>query len=226
MREPPLHIWTLDPDEAIRLQQNLRQRLVLTWDDRPVITIGGVDVRYTDDSVGAAIAVFQYPGLALVGAVTADAPLIFPYIPGLLVFRIGPAILAAWEQLLLKPDLLLFHGHGIAHPRGMGLASHMGIWLNTPSIGVAKTRLYGCQSDVGLNSGEWSVLFDESDPNQVIGSLLRTRLNTRPVYVSAGHLIDLQHSIAFVLACCRDHRMPEPLRSAHTTAYARKQKDK
>lgn len=214
----PLHPWTPDPHEAIRLQEILRHQLVLTWDDRQVNTVGGVDVSYTGNLVCAAIAIFRYPDLTCLSAVTGEAPQRFPYIPGLLTYRVGPAILSAWMKLPDKPDLLFFHGHGIAHPRGIGLASQMGMWLKTPSIGVAMRRLYGFQTDIGLEKGEWSELVDESDSNHVIGALLRTRVNTLPVYVSAGHLIDLPHSIAFVLSCCRGYRLPEPVRMAHKIA--------
>lgn len=130
----------------------------------------------------------------------------------------GPAILAAWEKLTLKPDLILIHGHGIAHPRGLGLASHVGLWLNLPTIGTAKTRLYGCHSEAGSQVGEWSELLDEGDPKHVIGAVLRTQVNTKPVYVSQGHLIDLPHSVKFVMVCCRGYRMPEPIHAAHNIA--------
>jgi len=210
--------WTNDIDEAIQLQGDLRERLMLTWDDRTVSTIGGIDVSCTGTSVLAAIAVFRYPDLTRLGTVTGEAPQGFPYIPGLLAFRVGPAILSTWEKLSHKPDLILIHGHGIAHPRGLGLASHVGLWLNLPTIGIAKTRLYGIQAEAGPNINEWSELLDEDDPKRVIGAVLRTQVNTKPVYVSAGHLIDLPHAIRFVLACCRGNRMPEPIRAAHMVA--------
>jgi deoxyribonuclease V len=209
-----------NPEQAIRLQKTLCQRLVLTWDDHSVNTIGGIDASYTSNSIYAAIAVFLYPEITWLYSVTGEAPQAFPYIPGLLAYRVGPAIQAAWEKLPLKPGLLMFHGHGIARPRGIGLASQMGLWLETPSIGVAKRRLYGCQSEIGPNVGQWSELLDEIGPQRLIGAVLRTRVHTQPVYVSAGHLIDLQHSITFVSACCRGNRLPEPIRVAHRVAYA------
>jgi deoxyribonuclease V len=214
----PLLPWTYDISEAIRVQDNLRQRLVLAWDDRSVKAIGGVDVGYMGESMCAAIAVFHYPNLDRLGTVTGEATQVFHYVPGLLAFRVGPAILTAWERLKDKPDLILIHGHGTAHPRGLGLASHIGLWLNIPTIGVAKTRLYGNHSELGSQLGEWSELMDEGDSKHVIGAVLRTQVNIKPVYVSPGHLIDLQHSIEFVLACCRGYRLPEPIRAAHETA--------
>jgi deoxyribonuclease V len=211
--------WTYNLEEAIHLQESLRQRLVLSWDNRPVNVLAGVDFSYTASStIRASIAMFSYPDLAHQQAVVGEAPQTFPYISGLLAYRVGPAILAAWEKLKYKPDVLLIHGHGVAHPRGVGLASHIGLWINTPTIGVAKTRLYGQQTEIGSNVGDWSDLFDENDPNNIIGAVLRTRGECKPIYVSAGHLIDLPHAIEFVLASCRGCRMPEPLRLAHHAA--------
>jgi deoxyribonuclease V len=215
--------WTYNIQEAIQLQESLRQRLVLAWDGRLVNVIAGVDFIYSGSStVRAGIALFSYPDLAHIHAVVGEAPQTFPYISGLLAFRVGPAILAAWEKLKQIPDVLLVHGHGIAHPRGVGLASHIGLWINTPTIGVAKTRLYGLQTEIGPHMGDWTELIDESDPNNVIGAVLRTREDCKPIYGSAGHLIDLAHSIQFVQASCRGCRMPEPLRSARHAAVTYK----
>src|SRR5687767_1960166 len=165
-----LHIWDLTPEEAARVQAELRNRLILTWDKRPVATIGGVDVSIKIDpatghgagSARAAIVVLSYPDLTPFEGVIADAPLVFPYIPGLLAFREGPAVLAAWSKLQNKPDLLMFDGQGIAHPRGIGIASQMGLWLERPTIGVAKSRLYGRHSEVGPGRGDRAVLLDKS----------------------------------------------------------------
>ncbi len=217
-----LHPWTLDPDEAIRLQEDLRQKLVLTWDDRKVGTVAGVAIQEIGGSVVAAIAVFRYPDLTPESTFTGEAPPSFPYIPGLLVYRVGPAILNAWQKITNKPDLLLIQAHGIAHPRGVGMASHVGLWLNIPTVGVAKTLLYGCESDVNIKAGDWTKLLDEHNSRRIIGAVLRTCDSAKPVYVSAGHLIDLPHSIAFVLPCCRDRRLPEPIRSAQQAASALK----
>jgi deoxyribonuclease V len=144
-----LHSWDLTPQEAMRVQNEFRERLVLRWDGRPVTTVGGVDVSIKTESARAALVVLRFPELTPLEGVVADAPLVFPYIPGLLAFREGPAVLAAWHKLQNKPDLLMFDGQGIAHPRGAGIASHMGLWLERPTIGVAKSRLYGLLIDVG-----------------------------------------------------------------------------
>ena len=197
------------------MQLRLREKLLLTWDRRPLRSVGGVDVAITGDRARAAIVVLRYPELTPLRSVIGEAWLSFPYVPGLLAFREGPAVLAAWEKLQFKPDLLLFDGQGIAHPRGFGLAAHIGLWLETPSIGVAKSRLYGLYSEVGPCFGEWSKLRDELDPEHVIGAVLRTRENTKPLFISPGHLIDLAYAVSFVLGCCRGFRLPEPARQAH-----------
>jgi deoxyribonuclease V len=218
MSQHELHPWTLDPAEAVRVQAALRERLILVWDGRAVTTIGGADVGIEGETARAAMVVLRYPDLAPLEGVTADAPLVFPYVPGLLAFREGPAILAAWEKLQTKPDLLMFDGQGIAHPRGIGIASQMGLWLERPSIGVAKSRLYGRHAEPGPKRGDLAELHDESDPTRVIGAVLRTRVNVNPVYVSIGHLIDLPHCVEFVLRCCTQYRLPEPTRWAHKVA--------
>jgi deoxyribonuclease V len=215
MSLPPLHPWVLDPDEAIFLQSRLRERLVLTWDRRPVTSVGGVDVGFAGDQACAAIVVLRYPEMTPLSTVTAVGALAFPYIPGLLAFREGPVILAAWERLPFKPDLLMFDGQGIAHPRGLGIASQMGLWLEMPAIGVAKSRLYGRHTEVGPRFGNQSELQDEHDPGRIIGAVVRTREKSKPLYISPGHLIDLENAVRFVQACCHGHRLPEPSRWAH-----------
>ena len=212
-----LHPWTLDPEEAVRVQERLRQRLVLDWDNPPVRTLAGVDVGLKDDVARAAIAVFRFPELEPLEGVIADAPLNFPYIPGLLAFREGPAVLAAWEKLAN----LLFDGQGIAHPRGIGIASMMGLWFDRPAVGVAKSRLYGRFQEPGPNPGDRSDLFDPQYPDRVIGAVLRTRANARPLFISPGHKIDVIQAVDFVLRCSRGYRLPEPTRWAHLLAGGR-----
>lgn len=217
-----LHPWTLSPDEAVKVQTELRSRLVLAWDGREIATIGGVDVSLQGDQARAAIVVLHFPRLIPLESAVASVPLTFPYIPGLLAFREGPAVLAAWQQLRHRPDLLLFDGQGIAHPRGIGIASQMGLWLERPTIGVAKSLLYGRHHQPGLQRGDQATLYDVHQPERVIGVVLRTRENTNPVYVSPGHLIDLPHAVAFVLQCCTRYRLPEPTRWAHRVAGGEK----
>ena len=212
-----LHSWELSPEEAIAVQQSLRRRLVLQWDGRAVETIGGVDVSLTDQEARAAIVVLRLADLTPIEGVIAGAPLVFPYVPGLLAFREGPAILAAWERLQNKPDLIMFDGQGIAHPRGIGIASQMGLWLERPTIGVGKSRLYGQFDPPGPNAGDASDLLDPQT-HEIIGAVLRTRAGANPVFVSPGHRIDLPHAVDFVMRCARGYRLPEPTRWAHKLA--------
>lgn len=213
-----LHSWNLSSSEARNLQETLRHRVVLEWDGRLVTTVGGVDVALRQGVARAAIVVLRYPDLTPLAAVTADVPIAFPYVPGLLSFREGPAILAAWERLSLRPDLIMFDGQGIAHPRGFGLAAHLGLWLERPTLGVAKSRLYGNHREPGPKKGDTAFLTDERDPGRVIGTVLRTRTAVKPVYVSPGHLMDTIHSAQFALACAIKYRLPEPIRWAHRAA--------
>ena len=218
------HSWDLSAEEAIRVQKEMRERLVLNWDGGPVHTIGGVDVSIKNEAARAAIVLIRFPELTPFEAVTADAPLVFPYVPGLLAFREGPAVLAAWELLQNKPDLLMFDGQGIAHPRGVGIASHMGLWLERPTIGVAKSRLYGKHDEVGPRHGDHADLIDKN--GNVIGTVLRAKERTNPLYISPGHLMDVRHATEFVLACLAGYRLPEPTRWAHKVAGGEKLPDR
>jgi len=211
-----LHNWDLTPEEAARVQIDLRQRLILNWDNRPVTMIGGVDVSIKPETARAAIVVLSYPELKPIEAVVADANLIFPYIPGLLSFREGPAVLLAWSKLQNKPDLIMFDGQGIAHPRRIGIASQMGLWLERPTIGVAKSRLYGRHEEVGPQRGARGDLLDKS--GNLIGTVLRTREKSNPLFISPGHLMDVEHATQFVVNCCTGYRLPEPTRWAHKVA--------
>jgi deoxyribonuclease V len=213
-----LHTWTLNPAEAMQVQASLRELLVLQWDGRDISTVGGVDVSLGEDTAHCAAVVFTYPDLQPIASAVADAPLVFPYIPGLLAFREGPAVLAAWERLEVKPELIMFDGQGIAHPRGVGIASQMGLWLERPTIGVAKSRLYGQHEPPGPNRGDWAALHEPRRHDHVIGGVLRSKPKTNPLFVSPGHLMDVPHAIDFVLRCCTAYRLPEPTRWAHKVA--------
>ena len=213
-----LHAWNLEPKQAIAMQAELRPRLALAWDGREVASVGGVDVHVQAGQARAAIVVLHYPELTPVEVATAERPISFPYIPGLLTFREGPVVLAAWERLETRPDLLLFDGQGIAHPRGIGLAAHLGLWLGCPSIGVAKTWLYGEHDEPGRLRGEFSELRSPHEAGAVIGAVVRTRTNVKPVYVSPGHMIDVPHAVEYALGCCTRYRLPETTRWAHRVA--------
>lgn len=212
-----LHSWTLDPAQAVQLQNELRQRIALQWDGRRVNTVAGVDMSLTDEKAHAAIVVLRFPDLTAIEGVTADAPLNFPYVPGLLSFREGPAILAAWAKLQHLPDLVMIDGQGIAHPRSIGIASHMGLWLQRPTIGVGKSKLYGTFEMPGPNAGDATDLIDPKTKH-IIGAVLRSKVRSNPLFISPGHLIDVPRAVDFVMQCLRGYRLPEPTRWAHNVA--------
>lgn len=213
-----LHRWNLNPKTAVRVQRELSRQVALSWDGRDVRSVAGIDVSVKNGRARAAIVVLGFPNLEPIEGVTAEADALFPYVPGLLTFREGAVILSAWEKLTLRPDLLLFDGQGIAHPRGFGLAAHMGLWLDRPSIGVAKSRLYGLYEPPGPDKGDVANLLDERDRDRVVGAVLRTRTRVKPVYVSPGHRIDVATAVRFTLACCTRYRLPETTRWAHRIA--------
>ncbi|MBI3287129.1 MAG: deoxyribonuclease V [Chloroflexi bacterium] len=206
-----LHSWEVSPAEGRRIQEELHGKLIATWDGRAVRSVAGVDVGLEDDTARAAVVVLSYPELAPLQESAARVPVRFPYIPGLLAFREGPAILAALEKLRSEPDLFLFDGQGTAHPRRLGIASHIGVILDVPAIGCAKSLLIGNYHEPSEEAGSYSNLYDREE---VVGAVVRTRRGVQPVYVSVGHLIDLENAIDFVLKCCRGYRLPEPLRWA------------
>ena len=210
----------LTPSEAIELQKSLRGMVVRRWDGREVRTIAAADVHFPTRGISrAALAVVSFPGLEPVESIVRDSRTSFPYIPGLLSFREIPPIMKAWKELRTLPDLLLCDSHGTAHPRGLGMASHLGIDLGIPSIGCAKSHLFGRYEEPGPERGERSPVTGRS--GMVIGSVLRTRTGVRPVYVSPGHMIDLRTAIRIVLACSPKYRIPVPLAMAHKAAGTR-----
>lgn len=214
-----LHEWSLSPRDAAQLQTELAGRLVHRWNRRRrVRTVAGVDVSVKGGLSRAAIVLLSFPQLEPFAAVTAERVTPFPYVPGLLTFREGPVILDAWARLPEEPDLVLFDGQGIAHPRHVGLAAHMGLWLDRPTIGCAKSRLYGTYEMPGPRKGESSPLVDEKDDRLVIGRVLRSRSNVKPLFVSPGHRTDVEHAARLTFDCCRSYRLPEPTRWAHRIA--------
>jgi len=215
MKVPSLHRWDLPPKEAMEVQQSLLAKLVQHNELSQVRTVAGVDMGIAGDQAHAAIVVLSFPDLKPVEAAQAEAPLDFPYIPGLLAFREGPAILAAAERLQIEPDLFIFDGQGLAHPRRMGIASHIGVILDKPSIGCAKSRLCGEHGQVGPNVGDYAELHHQG---QVIGAVLRTREGVKPVFISIGHKVALPTAIDYVLRCGAGYRLPEPTRWAHRVA--------
>lgn len=219
MRLHRRHRWDLTPQDAMALQQELRASVVA---DRPldlasVRLVAGVDVSVKDDLSQAAVVVATFPDFRVVETARAIRPTPFPYVPGLLSFREGPVLEEAFESLATEPDLFVFDGNGLAHPRRIGLASHMGLWLGRPTVGSAKTRLTGRHEPVPPEKGAWTPLIDKGE---VVGAALRTRAGTNPIFVSPGHLIDLASAIELVLRCAPKYRLPEPIRLAHKAAGA------
>jgi len=212
--------FDVSPAEAIALQKRLRRLVSRRRRGGDPALVAGADVHFpARDRALAAIAVLAFPGLEPVETVTREAPCTLPYIPGLLSFREIPAILAAWEDLSSRPDLVICDGHGIAHPRGFGLASHLGLALDLPAVGCAKSPLCGRWEEPGADRGDRSRVLDAA--GQTIGYCLRTRAGVRPVWVSVGHMIDLRAAARIVLACAPLFRLPEPSRAAHRLAGGR-----
>ncbi len=211
------HRWDLSTTEASALQAELAERVIAktTFDPSSVRTVAGVDVSIRKGLARAAVVVLRLTDLTPVDCATAEAPVAYPYVPGLLTFREGPTVLGALEQLSIWPDLLIFDGQGIAHPRRIGLAAHMGVILDHPSIGCAKSRLTGTDSVPGDCVGDWEPLIDGGE---VIGAIVRSRAGVRPLYVSIGHRVDLATAIELVLRCTRGYRLPETTRYAHRVA--------
>jgi len=212
-----LHRWDLSPKDAILLQGQLREKCVIKrLPVKNIRLIAGVDVSVKDDLSKAAIVVLRYPGLEIVETVASTVKTVFPYVPGLLTFREGPVILECLKKLKAEPDVFIFDGQGLAHPRKMGLATHMGIILNRPSIGSAKSHLYGAYQAAGKKKGDFSLMTDTD--GIAIGAVLRTRDNTNPVFVSPGHLIDIPSAVKIILNCSPKYKIPEPIRAAHRAA--------
>lgn len=198
-------------DEARDLQVRLREKVRIAPLKKDPGYVAGVDAAFSEDKVFAAACLYLFPELALLEERSAVRKLSFPYVPGYLAFREGPAIMAALELLPRRPDLILVDGQGIAHPRGMGIASYLGVLSGIPAIGCAKSRLVGEHDEPGRKKGDCSPLRFE---NKTIGAVLRTRDDTRPLFISPGHMIDLDSSIRLALACTGAFRIPEPLRCA------------
>lgn len=211
------HAWPLTAEEAIVIQQELRQEVITTDQLGEVKYVAGVDVGFESQGTitRAAIAVLSFPDLQLQEQAIARRPTTFPYIPGFLSFREVPAVLDALEQVTIIPDLLLCDGHGIAHPRRLGIACHIGLLADLPAIGVAKSLLVGKHADVPEERGAWQPLQHRGD---TIGAVLRSRVGTKPLYISSGHRISLPTAIDYVMRCTTKYRLPETTRHAHKLA--------
>jgi deoxyribonuclease V len=210
-----LHPWDLSAREAIALQKVLAGQVEVSGGvPNPLKRVAGVDVSYRrrGGQFHAAVVVLDYHSMSILETATASGAVTFPYIPGLLSFRELPILLQAFLKLSVPPDLILADAQGVAHPRRLGLASHLGLWLDLPTVGCAKSRLCGEGAVPEGDKGAWTPLYDDGE---VIGRLLRTKARVRPLYISAGHKIDLQSAAEVVMHCCRGYRLPEPTRQAH-----------
>jgi deoxyribonuclease V len=214
MTSPALHSWDLTHGEAVEVQKRLRNLVRLQPLDRPVETIAGADISYNkfSETVYAGIVVLSLPDLRIIESAGVRSVAKFPYVPGLLSFREAPSLIEAWEKLRTKPDVLMLDGQGIAHPRRFGIACHLGILLDWPTIGCAKSILVGRYGDLGLEAGSRSPLVDKGEQ---VGVALRTKNKVAPVYVSPGHLIDLDSAVDLVLRSTTKYRLPETTRQAH-----------
>jgi len=212
------HKWNLTPKQAVQIQEELRSRVVMEpIEPHNIRLIAGVDVGLPRGAKNAraAVAVLNYQSMEVVEHVTAELPVAFPYIPGLLSFREMPVILKAMQMLATQPDIFMVDGHGYAHPRRFGLACHLGVWLNQATIGCGKSILIGKQTPLGNQRGDVAYL---EDAGEIIGAAVRTRDKVKPVYISVGHQTDLSSAIQITLDCGRGVRLPEPIRWAHRLA--------
>ncbi|MBW1974017.1 MAG: endonuclease V [Deltaproteobacteria bacterium] len=212
------------PKDAIRLQKELAGKVVICPLPANFRFLGASDLGYFSLPAGdrgkdrfcvAVILVFDWPDLNLVDEASHVASVTFPYVPGLLSFREVPAMLEAWRKLCIKPDVFLCDGQGIAHPRGIGLASHLGVILDIPTVGCAKKRLCGTHDELPLQKGSRTPLFFQG---RQVGVVYRSRTGVKPLYISPGHRADIDSSVKVVEKCIGKYRIPEPLRQAHRRA--------
>jgi len=212
-----LHNWDVSAKQAVEIQKKLAAQVDNHGSIGTPSLIAGVDVSGANERgiARAAIVILNYPDLNTIDTVTIEAEVSFPYVPGLLSFREMPILIKAFEKLDAVPHLVLVDGQGIAHPRRLGLAAHLGLFLDLPTIGCAKSRLVGTHGELPDEAETWTELFDG---NEVIGATVRTKIKTNPLYVSVGHKISLPKAIYWTLQCCKKHRLPEPTRLAHQAA--------
>jgi deoxyribonuclease V len=211
--------WDISPKEAVAEQNRLRGEVIT---DRPldlggIRRVAGVDVSVKNNVSRAAVVVTTFPDFEPVETAVAQMPTPFPYVPGLLSFREGPVLEETFSRLRHVPDVFIFDGSGYLHPRRIGIACHMGLWLGVPTIANAKSRLCGTHDEVGPERGAWQAVIDRGE---TIGAALRTRAGCKPVFVSPGHLADLDSTVALILACAPRFRLPQPIRLAHNAAGA------
>jgi len=211
---PDLHPWNVTYEEAIKIQMRLKDEVILKKIERKIDHIAGLDVSYAKggNRVWAGVVVLDFPSLVKIEEGWTQKRISFPYIPGLLSFREIPALLEVLRRLEVEPDLIFCDGQGIAHPRGLGIASHLGVLVHKPTIGCAKSRLVGEFNPVGEERGEYVYLRYQ---NRVIGAVVRTRSRVKPIFTSPGYGVMLTDCIRFVLETSPTYRIPEPTRQAH-----------
>lgn len=205
------------PEEAIKLQRKLANSVLLQPLSLDFSVLAAADLAYVKeaDSYVAVVVTFSWPDLKQLEIVSHVGKVRFPYIPGLLSFREVPPVFEACQRLKEKPEVFLCDGQGIAHPRGLGLASHLGLLLDIPTVGCAKTRLCGYHEKLGTEKGARTLLYFD---NRVVGMVLRSRTGVKPLYISPGHRADIESSVRLVEKCLGKYRIPEPLRVAHREA--------
>jgi deoxyribonuclease V len=215
MKAKALHSWQVTTHEAIAIQKQLRAQVITHNTVGEIRYIAGADIATSKDSpkAYAGVVVLSYPDLEVVEEQAVADEIAFPYVPGLLTFREGPALIKVFEQLRREPDVIVFDGQGLAHPRGMGIATHMGLVFDKPTIGCAKSLLFGRYQEPDQAKGTWADLRDPQ--GQIIGAVVRSKHKTTPIFVSIGHRIDLPTATQLLLHCTRGFRIPEPTRLAH-----------
>ncbi|MFB2923494.1 MULTISPECIES: deoxyribonuclease V [Aerosakkonema] len=214
------HDWPLTAEEAIPIQQELAKEVITSDELATVQYVAGVDAGFQDSGsiTRAAVVVLSFPDLQLQEQAIAYRPTTFPYVPGFLSFREVPTVLDALEKLTITPDLILCDGQGIAHPRRFGIACHLGLLIDIPTIGVAKSLLVGKHEELPLERGAWKPLLHR---RETIGAALRTRMGVKPVYVSSGHRVSLLTAIDYVMRCTTKYKLPETTRLADKLASNR-----
>jgi len=213
LAEPLRHPWNLSPKEAVQLQREIAAQVCLRDDFGKIQTVAGSDISiHPNRKEGwAGVLLYEFPSLNEIERVYYRGPLSFPYVPGLLSFREAPLLVEAFAKLKRKPDLVMIDGQGIAHPRRLGIASHMGLLLQLPTIGCAKSRLCGQFQEPGWERGESSPLLDRGEK---VGAVLRSKTGVRPLFISTGHRVSLKTAIRLVLDCGEGYRVPKPTREA------------
>ena len=215
MKIKSLHSWELSPRQAAQLQTHLAGKVKTVPRRRPPKIVAGADIGFSQDSsvAFAGVVLLAFPSLRVVGRFVHEGEIKFPYVPGLLSFREAPILLQLFGKIDPAPDLIFFDGHGLAHPRRLGLASHLGLFLNRSTIGCAKSKLVGVYDEPKDAKGAFTDLLDSQ--NRVMGAVVRSRRGCKPIFISVGHKVCLSQAVEWSLQCASRYRIPEPTRLAH-----------